>query len=189
MATIPEQIADSVQVENVVTSCGIDMNLDLAELADDLSNAEFDAERFPGLIYRTADPKVTTLVFRSGKIICTGSKRVDGSESAIEELMHEFETLGIQCDSPTVEIQNVVGVADVGCKLNLNAIAIGLGLENTEYEPEQFPGLVYRMDDPSVVSLLFGSGKVVITGAKTREEVAAGVEELHQQLEQYALLN
>lgn len=188
MPRVPEQVADSIHVTNVVTSCGIDMDLDLEAISEDLPSSQFDAERFPGLIYRTVEPKVTTLVFRSGKIISTGSDSASGSQSAVRELMDDFDSLGIECDSPTVEVENVVGVADVDYSLNLNAIAIGLGLENTEYEPEQFPGLVYRMDSPSVVALLFGSGKVVITGAETRDQIAAGVEQLYEELDRYALL-
>jgi len=69
-----------------------------------------------------------------------------------------------------VIIQNIVASAELGDALNLNAVALGLGMENIEYEPEQFPGLVYRMFDPKVVLLLFGSGKLVITGGKSPKD-------------------
>ncbi|NYT01111.1 MAG: TATA-box-binding protein, partial [Methanocellales archaeon] len=78
--------------------------------------------------------------------------------------------------------------ADLGSELNLNAIAIGLGLENIEYEPEQFPGLVYRIKEPKVVVLLFGSGKLVITGGKKTEDIEAAVKKISKELKGLGLL-
>jgi transcription initiation factor TFIID TATA-box-binding protein len=70
----------------------------------------------------------------------------------------------------------------------LNAIAIGLGLENIEYEPEQFPGLVYRISDPKVVVLLFGSGKLVVTGGRKPEDAANAVDQIVEELKNLSLL-
>ena len=81
-------------------------------------------------------------------------------------------------DKPEIKIQNIVASAYLKRVLNLNAVAIGLGLENIEYEPEQFPGLVYRMSSPKVVLLLFGSGKMVITGGKKPEDVEVAVDKI-----------
>ncbi|OQB24847.1 MAG: TATA-box-binding protein 2 [Euryarchaeota archaeon ADurb.Bin190] len=78
--------------------------------------------------------------------------------------------------------------ADLKTDLNLNAIALGLGLENIEYEPEQFPGLVYRIKQPKVVVLIFSSGKLVVTGGKSPEECEEGVHIVRMQLENMGLL-
>ncbi|MFO7832898.1 MAG: TATA-box-binding protein, partial [Halohasta sp.] len=91
-------------------------------------------------------------------------------------------------DDPEITVQNIVTSADLGTDLNLNAIAIGLGLENIEYEPEQFPGLVYRLDDPDVVALLFGSGKLVITGGKEPSDAEAAVDVITDRLDDLGLL-
>ena len=64
----------------------------------------------------------------------------------------------------------------------------GLGLENVEYEPEQFPGLVYRIKQPKVVVLIFSSGKLVITGGKSPEECEEGARIVRMQLENMGLL-
>jgi transcription initiation factor TFIID TATA-box-binding protein len=80
-------------------------------------------------------------------------------------------------------VQNIVAVYDLNMQLNLTNIAMSLGLENVEYEPEQFPGLVYRIEEPKVVLLLFGSGKVVCTGAKEKGEIAQAVKILRKDLE------
>lgn len=188
MSTLPEQIADTVHIENVVTSSDLGCNLDLAALNKDLPQAQYNVEQFPGLIYRSTDPKVTILVFRSGKVVCTGSQSIDRTKEALSDLLDTFDELGVQYDDPDVTVQNIVGVANLDEPLNLNAIAIGFGLEHTEYEPEQFPGLVYRMEDHPTVALLFGSGKMVITGGKDPADVTGGVERVYNELKEYSLI-
>ena len=81
-----------------------------------------------------------------------------------------------------IVIQNIVAISDLGTELNLNEVAMGLGLENVEYDPEQFPGLVYRIKEPKVAMLLFGSGKIVCSGARKTEDVALAVDKLSQEL-------
>lgn len=188
MPALPEQISETVKIENVVTSADLKCDLDLAALHEDLEDSQYNVEQFPGLIYRSIEPKVTILVFRSGKIVCTGSRAVKDSEKALDALLAQFDELGLEYTDPELTIQNIVGVGDIGSPLNLNAIAIGFGLENTEYEPEQFPGLVYRMEDKPTVALIFGSGKMVITGGKNPSDVEQGVSHVYQQLQEYSLL-
>ena len=167
---------ETVHIENVVASTGIGAELELEQLAMDLQGADYDPENFPGIVYRLQDPKAATLIFRSGKIVCTGAKSIDDVHTACQRVFEDLRTLGVDVDDdPEVIVQNIVASADLGDSLNLNAIAIGLGLENIEYEPEQFPGLVYRIDDPKVVALLFGSGKLVITGGKTPDDAGRAV--------------
>jgi transcription initiation factor TFIID TATA-box-binding protein len=90
--------------------------------------------------------------------------------------------------TPEIKVQNIVASADIHSVLNLNAIASGLGLENIEYEPEQFPGLVYRLSDPKVVILLFGSGKLVVTGGKKPEDMVNAVDHIVKELGRLSLL-
>mgnify|MGYP006273974101 FL=1 len=167
---------ETVHIENVVASTGIGTELELEQLARDLQGADYNPENFPGVVYRLQDPKAATLIFRSGKIVCTGAKSIDDVHAACQRVFDDLRALGVDVDDdPEVIVQNIVASADLGDSLNLNAIAIGLGLENIEYEPEQFPGLVYRIDDPKVVALLFGSGKLVITGGKTPSDAKRAV--------------
>ena len=175
--------SESIQIENVVASSDIGQELDLETLANDLVTSDYNPDNFPGLVYRMQEPKAAALIFRSGKIVCTGANSVDNVTTALQQVFDELRDLGIQvAESPDIEIQNIVSSADLGYSLNLNALAIGLGLEDVEYEPEQFRGLVYRMDDPEVVILLFGSGKIVITGGKTPEDATVGVEKMTEQI-------
>lgn len=184
------EFIDSIEVQNVVASTTLDQELDLANVVMDLKDAEYDPEKFPGLIYRTAEPKAANLLFRSGNIVCTGADSTDSMYESITALLDELKELDIPVpEDPPVTVQNIVSSADLGITLNLNAIAIGLGLENVEYEPEQFPGLVYRLDSPDVVTLLFGSGKLVITGATDRGNAYEAVNAVATTLENLGLLN
>lgn len=182
-------VTDTLSVENVVASTGIDQELNLEVLAQDLNGSSYNPDHFPGLIYRIADLHATALIFRTGKIVCTGANSVSGATTAIDVTFDTLDELGIDIpESPEIEIQNMVVGGDLNQDLNLNALAIGLGLEHVEYEPEQFPGLVYRQDNTDVVILLFGSGKVVITGATELGDAEAVIENLQKDVDELGLL-
>jgi len=180
---------DTISIENVVASTGIGQELDLQSVAMDLDGADYDPEQFPGLVYRTQEPKSAALIFRSGKIVCTGANSTAAVHESLDIVFEKLRALNIPVeDDPEITVQNIVTSADLGEALNLNAIAIGLGLEHIEYEPEQFPGLVYRLDEPSVVALLFGSGKLVITGGKEPSDAADAVDVITERLGELGLL-
>ncbi len=180
---------ESLEIQNVVASTAVGQELDLESLSMDLVGADYDPDNFPGLVYRTQEPKAASLIFRSGKIVCTGASSVDDVDRALEQVFGELSKLGIPTeDREEATIQNIVSSADLGTTLNLNALAIGLGLEDVEYEPEQFPGLVYRIDEPSVVVLMFGSGKIVITGAKQVEHAREAINVVTDEIDSLGLL-
>ena len=184
-----EDVKKTIKIENVVASTTIGQELDLKSLALELDAAEYNSKQFPGLVYRTKNPKTAALIFRSGKIICTGAKSIDDVDVGLKSVFKNMRGVGIKVvDEPQITVQNIVASADLGTGLNLNAIAIGLGLENIEYEPEQFPGLVYRLSNPKVVVLLFGSGKLVITGGKKVADAEAAVGKIVGELEGLSLL-
>ena len=178
-----------IKIENVVASTSLGEELDLQAIALALGGAEYEPEQFPGLIYRLKEPKTATLLFRSGKVVCTGAKSLEHVKQAIEIVAKQIEAAGIPIKkNPEIEVQNIVASSDLGTEINLNAIAISLGLEKVEYEPEQFPGLVYRIDVPKVVVLLFGSGKLVCTGARKPSDVEQAVEKITEELKAAGLL-
>jgi transcription initiation factor TFIID TATA-box-binding protein len=179
----------TISLENIVASTGIGQEIDLKSLALSLEGADYDPEKFPGLVYRTKDPKTASLIFRSGKIVCTGAKSIEDVDKGLKKVFKKLEGVGFKIEpNPVITVQNIVASADLGSVLNLNAIAIGLGLDNIEYEPEQFPGLVYRLDVPKVVVLLFGSGKLVVTGGKKPKDAEEAVDRIVKELEGLALL-
>lgn len=178
-----------IKIENVVASTSLGGELDLQAIALALGGAEYEPEQFPGLIYRLKKPKTATLLFRSGKVVCTGAKSLADVGTAIRTVAKQIKDSGIDINTdPDVEVQNIVASSDLEQEINLNAIAISLGLERVEYEPEQFPGLVYRLDEPKVVVLLFGSGKLVCTGARQPSDVARAVEKITEELQAAGLL-
>jgi transcription initiation factor TFIID TATA-box-binding protein len=180
---------DTIEIVNVVASTGIGQEINLKQTTLALEGADYDPERFPGLVYRTKDPKTAALIFRSGKIVCTGAKSIDDVYRGLENVFQSLRNIGIDVKgTPEIKVQNIVASADLHSVLNLNAIAIGLGLENIEYEPEQFPGLVYRLSEPKVVVLLFGSGKLVVTGGRKPEDAADAVDHIVKELKSLSLL-
>lgn len=178
-----------IKIENVVASTSLGEELNLQAIALALEGAEYEPEQFPGLIYRLKEPKTATLLFRSGKVVCTGAKNLNDVKTAINKVAKQIESAGIKITiEPVIEVQNIVASSDLEQEINLNAIAISLGLEKVEYEPEQFPGLVYRLDEPKVVVLLFGSGKLVCTGARKPQDVEAAVNKITEELRAAGLL-
>ncbi len=164
--------------------------MDLGVIAQSLEEAEYEPEQFPGLVYRLTDPKTATLLFRSGKANCTGAKNIEDVRATIDIIAEKLKKLGVDVyKDPEIVIQNIVAISDLGGELNLNEVAMALGLENVEYEPEQFPGLVYRIKEPRVVMLLFGSGKIVSTGGRNTEDISTAVEDLLKKLTSMALLH
>jgi transcription initiation factor TFIID TATA-box-binding protein len=163
--------------------------LDLTKLALNLNGAEYEPETFPGLVYRIKDPKTATLLFRSGKLVCTGATNLEQVKKAVKIVVESIRKAGVKIDKvPPVQVQNIVASADLGQPVNLSSVVITLGLDRVEYEPEVFPGLVYRLTEPKVVILLFGSGKLVCTGAKVPEDVETAVENIKNELRSENLL-
>ncbi|MFH0869057.1 MAG: TATA-box-binding protein [archaeon] len=169
------------KTQNVVVSASIHRDLPLEKLATKLEGAEYNPEQFPGLIYKSEVPKFSALLFSSGKIICTGTKSLREAKAAIGAIVKKLESIGLKVTGkPDVEVQNMVASGAVASKLNLNEIV--MKFENTEYEPEQFPGLVYKLVDSHITFLLFGTGKIVVTGAKSEREIIESVYILRDQL-------
>ena len=179
-----------IKIQNIVASTTFAEKLDLDVIAQSLEDAEYEPEQFPGLVYRLSDPKTATLLFRSGKANCTGAKNVEDVRKTADIIADKLKKLGIEVyKNPEIIVQNMVATADLEGELNLTETAQGLGLDNVEYEPEQFPGLVYRIKEPRVAMLLFSSGKVVCAGARSTEDVSKSVEKLSEELTSLELLH
>ena len=179
-----------IKIQNIVASTTFAKKLDLDIIAQSLEGAEYEPEQFPGLVYRLDKPKTATLLFRSGVANCTGAKNVEDVRKTVDIIAGKLKKLGIEVyKNPEIIVRNIVATADLGGEINLNETAIGLGLENVEYEPEQFPGLVYRIREPKVAMLLFSSGKIVCAGANSTEDASKAVEKLSEELTSLGLLH
>ena len=166
----------NINIQNVVASTAIAKELNLEKIAKELKGAKYDPDKFPGLIYHIEKPKVAFLLFQSGRIVCTGAKTIEEVHKAIDIICNILKKIGQSIIKPEIEIQNIVASADLKTKINLSELSLSLGLENIEYEPEIFPGMVYRLEELNVVFLFFGSGKIVCTGAKRREDIEKAIE-------------
>jgi transcription initiation factor TFIID TATA-box-binding protein len=178
-----EEKSNSPKIENIVASGSIADVIDLEVISTTIENCELNKKRFPGAVYRIKDPKIAVLVFASGKVVITGVKSHEDLARGLDILTNKMKEVGVICyDKPNVAVTNMVCSYDLGMKINLNKVVMALSFESIEYEPEQFPGLVYRIPDPKIVALLFSSGKIILTGGIIMEDVERGVTFLREKM-------
>jgi len=176
-----------INIQNVVASATLNQKIDLNSVVKSYPGVEYRPEQFPGLVFRLKKPKTATLILSSGKMVCTGAKSEKLARRAVMTVVKELKKSGIIIISkPDIKIQNIVSSASLGGKIDLE-LAVSK-LVKTMYEPEQFPGLIYRMDEPRVVILIFASGNLVCTGAKKEQDVYDAVHKLHGSLEEQNLI-
>jgi len=176
-----------VSIENVVASASVEQKIDLNVVTQIFPDVEYHPDQFPGLVFRIKSPKTATLIFSSGKMVCTGAKSEEQSITAVRTVVQKLRKGGIKIKKDAVvTIQNMVASANLGGKIHLEQAA--RSLPRSMYEPEQFPGLIHRMLDPKTVILLFASGKLVCTGAKKESDVYRSVHNLHTLLEEKELM-
>ena len=176
-----------IHIVNVVASATLKQKMDLNLIVRLFPGVEYRPEQFPGLVYRLKKPKTATLIFSSGKMVCTGAKSEKLARKAVTNVVDELKRNGIVIlGKPEIQIQNIVSSAGLGGHIDLEKSIYSL--KRAMYEPEQFPGLIYRMDDPKVVILIFASGKLVCTGAKKEAEVHRAVAKLQETLEEKGLI-
>ena len=174
-----------LEIVNAVGSGDLGIEIDLHQLTADVEEVEFDPDKYPGAYVRLEEVEPLITVYRTGKYIITGSTSEEEAYSSRKRFLELLSDSGV-LDTPEdnwFSMQNYVCTGDLDQVQNLNALAIGLGLELTEYEPEQFPGLVFRPDDHPVVILIFSSGKVVVTGAKDINVAKVAFQSLKEDLE------
>ena len=185
--TVLPQTKPIVSIENVVASATVDQKMDLNAITKNFPDVEYHPDQFPGLVFRIKSPKTATLIFTSGKMVCTGAKSEQMSRNAVKTVVTKLRKGGIKVKKDAVvTIQNIVASINLGGKIHLEKAA--RTLPRSMYEPEQFPGLIHRMLDPKTVILLFSSGKLVCTGAKKEEDVYRSVNNLHSSLEEKELM-
>jgi transcription initiation factor TFIID TATA-box-binding protein len=171
----------NLKVQNIVATTSLGKDIPLTKLARTQSNTEYNPEQFPGLVLRVEKPKSAVLVFSSGNLVCTGTKSVAQVKEVIDAVIKQIGKIGIKItDKPKITVQNIVASGSIDLSLNLNILA--LQLENTEYEPEQFPGLVYKLEEPTATFLLFSNGKLVCTGTKNKQQLEDSMVQLNRNI-------
>jgi transcription initiation factor TFIID TATA-box-binding protein len=143
---------------------------------------QYNPKRFAAVIMRIREPKTTALIFASGKMVVTGAKSEDDSKLASRKYARIIQKLGFNAKFTDFKIQNIVGSCDIKFPIRLEGLA-SKHHNFSSYEPELFPGLIYRMIKPKIVLLIFVSGKIVLTGAKVREEIYQAFEMIYPVLQ------
>lgn len=184
------------KIENVVATVSIELEtqgekIDLNQIARKYTDCEYNPERFPGLVMRVGDvaknePKATILIFSTGKMVVTGLRQADEASLVVDNVINKMKKAKVNIKGePEITIQNIVASGDLHTSIDLNEAAIVM--ENAMYEPEVFPGLIYRMPDPKTVFLIFSTGRIVCTGGKTKEIVGNAIEKLVEQVKEYGV--
>lgn len=170
-------VRTEIKIQNIVASTSLEQDIPLIKLAESLQNTEYNPEQFPGLVMRIKEPKTSALIFSSGKVVCTGAKSMTKVKESIAKIIKNLGKIKIRIKiRPVIRVQNMVASGSIGMDLNLNSLA--MKLENTEYEPEQFPGLVYKLPGTRATFLLFSNGKIVCTGTRSEVKLRAAVAKL-----------
>lgn len=174
-----KDVKREVRIVNIVVNTSLKHDIPLEKMAATLPNTEYNPEQFPGLVIRIKEPKTSALIFSSGNVVCTGARTLHEVDESLKKIIKALEKINIKITvKPVITVQNIVASGSIGMMLNLNVLA--MRLNNIEYEPEQFPGLVYKLitQDVKATFLLFSNGKIVCTGTKSEEEVHRAVDKL-----------
>lgn len=169
----------TLRVQNIVATTSLEKEVSLTKLARTQPNTEYNPDTFPGLVLRIKEPKSAVLVFSSGNLVCTGTKSIAQVKEVVQQVILQLKKIGVNVTvKPKITVQNIVASGAIDLDLNLNTLS--LELENTEYEPEQFPGLVYKLEEPNATFLLFSNGKLVCTGTKNKAQLDDSMEQLNK---------
>ena len=165
------------KIQNIVATTSLGKPIPLTKLARTQPNTEYNPETFPGLVLRVKEPKSAVLVFSSGNLVCTGTKSISQVRQVIQAVIKQLKKINVKITAkPIITVQNIVASGSINLKLNLNFLA--LEMQNTEYEPEQFPGLVYKLIEPNATFLLFSNGKLVCTGTENKRQLEDSMKQL-----------
>lgn len=175
------------KIENVVGTVVVEITekVDLNQIARKLPDVEYNPERFPGLVMRIEKPRATILIFSTGKMVITGLRKASESGKVVQKVIKNIKKAGIYVKNPVITIQNIVASGDLHTNIDLNMAAIVM--EYAMYEPEVFPGLIYRMQDPKTVFLIFSTGRIVCTGAKNKSVVREAVLKLNKEVRELGI--
>lgn len=175
-------------IENVVATAKIGNNLDVEKIAKKFSNTKYNRKKFPGAIIQLRSPRTTILLFRTGSVVCTGTKSEEKAKNALYSFTNQLEEFGIDLGHglSDIKIENIVSSCNLGSQVHLEKAA--RVLPRSMYEPEQFPGIIHRLHYPKTVILLFASGKLVCTGAKITNDIDLSVHTFRAMLNEKDLI-
>ena len=171
-----------VTVENVVASGDIGCRVSLEKAVKAYPGA-YRTRGFPAVAFkfRSRKLKASVLVFKNGRLICSGARSVEDALKALKKTVNILRAAGIKTGKFEAKIENIVASCGLGLEYNMDVLAETL--PRSLYEPDYFPGLVYRMENPKTVVLIFPRGKAVVAGLKTEEEIYKATKNLRQTIQ------
>lgn len=172
-------------IDNVICSFNLKQEIDLKKVAFRARNAEYNPRKVNATVLRFRSPRCTALVYSNGKVMVTGSRSEEDARTACKKVA----VIVSKCDHPNVrfaefKIENIVASTDVRYPVRLEGLAYE-HRASCSYEPELFPGLVYRLLEPKISLLIFVSGKVVITGGRNRADIIEAFKSIFPVLHKY----
>ena len=183
---LPDGNQSYPKLQNIVSTANLKCLLELREIALRAKNAEYNPKRFAAVIMRIKEPKTTALIFASGKMVCTGARSEEDSKKAARQYAKIIQKLGYPVKFSEFKIQNIVASCDVKFPIRLEGLASKY-IKFSSYEPEMFPGLIFHMVEPKIVLLIFVSGKIVLTGAKERNDIYKAYQNIYTVLQQFRI--
>ncbi|XP_044732656.1 TATA-box-binding protein 2 [Chrysoperla carnea] len=183
-SAVAGDLIGSVQLQNCVATVSLGCELDLATINSRTRNSEYNPSRFHGVIMRIREPRSTSLIFRSGKLVVTGARNENDALLATKKFARIIQKLGFSIKFTDFKVQNLVATCDLRFPIKLENLYHAHG-QFSCYEPELFPGLVYRMVKPRLVLLIFVNGKIVFTGAKNRQDIKEAFDNIYPILKSF----
>jgi transcription initiation factor TFIID TATA-box-binding protein len=180
---------NGIKIENIVANAQISQGFNIEDLVERIPELIYNPDDFIGVTYKLDDPKTAILILPNGKAICTGAISMQEVDISIKRITEKMLNVGINVNTnPSIETQNVVVSTELNISLDLDSVSRGLLLKNVNYDPEQFPGLIYNMDDIGALLLIFSSGKIICTGAKSFEDASRAIEMMKEKLSSLGVL-
>ncbi|MCH9657419.1 TATA box-binding protein [archaeon] len=175
-----------INIENVVATTVLDHSINLKKM-NRIFDAKYEPSKFPGVIIKLDHPKCVMLVFKSGSLVCTGTKSEEMAKKAVCKFVSELNGIDATKNArfQSIKIVNMVASCNMNCKIHLEKAA--RTIPRSLYEPDQFPAIIYRLVHPKVVALIFALGKLVCVGSKSTQEVYDSANTVRMELEQMGL--
>jgi transcription initiation factor TFIID TATA-box-binding protein len=172
-----------VDIENIVCFIKIADSFDINNLSNNIPDATYNPSEFEGLSIRYNQPKTAAIIISNGKIVCTGAKEIKDAKITFNKTIDKINDTGLSIKKDfVIKIDNVVASVNLYKNLHLSSIAKGLILKNVSYKPKNFPGLIYKRKHSDAVTILFSSGKIICTGARSIDEAKNEIKVMKENL-------
>jgi len=179
----------NIIIENIVASAKISDSFDIKILAENMPGSSYNPDDFDGLTIKFTEPKVAVLILSDGKVICTGAKNRDHVDESIKKTVEKVKSAGSETKKGyKIKLENIVASADLEKGLDLENVSKSLPQKNVTYYPKDFPGVIYKANDFNAILLLFSSGRVVSTGAKTIDDASKSIDMIEEKLTSLGVL-